>query len=273
MDAMADKQTGQHFEDQLRITRIRIIHGGVVSIAKGWRRLPAKEAFSFVGAAASAHRQTSGTMWTSLAICLLTCLLPVSVPAQQSTGKTQDNSNVLVARTGNLAKDVPVGVTADANYVIGAEDVLDISVWKEPELTRTVPVRPDGKISLPLLNDVQAAGQTPTQLATHVKESLKRYVTDPQVTVIVTAINSQRIYLLGEVTRAGAYPLLPGMTVLQALSSAGGFTPYARTQKIYVLRDGNGGQKKLSFNYKDFLNGRNPEQNVVLKVGDTIVVP
>ncbi|PYU28516.1 MAG: hypothetical protein DMG32_02440 [Acidobacteria bacterium] len=172
MDAMADKQTGRHFEDQLRITRIRIIHGGVVSIAKGWRRLPAKEAFSFVGAAASAHRQTSGTMWTSLAICLLTCLLPVSVPAQQSTGKTQDNSNVLVARTGNLAKDVPVGVTADANYVIGPEDMLDISVWKEPELTRTVPVRPDGKISLPLLNDVQAAGQTPTQLATHVKESL-----------------------------------------------------------------------------------------------------
>ena len=104
MDAMADKQTGRHFEDQLRITRIRIIHGGVVSIAKGWRRLPAKEAFSFVGAAASAHRQTSGTMWTSLAICLLTCLLPVSVPAQQSTGKTQDNSNVLVARTERVER-------------------------------------------------------------------------------------------------------------------------------------------------------------------------
>ena len=179
----------------------------------------------------------------------------------------------MLFRSHVFVKDVPLGVTADANYVIGPEDMLDISVWKEPDLTRTVPVRPDGKISLPLLNDVQAAGQTPTQLATHVKESLKRYVTDPQVTVIVTAINSQRIYLLGEVTRAGAYPLLPGMTVLQALSSAGGFTQYAHTQKVYVLRERNDGQVKLSFNYKDFLNGRNPEQNVVLKVGDTIVVP
>jgi polysaccharide export outer membrane protein len=157
--------------------------------------------------------------------------------------------------------------------VIGPEDLLDISVWKEPDLTRTVPVRPDGKISLPLLNDVQAAGETPTQLAAHVTESLKRYVTDPQVTVIVTAINSQRIYLLGEVTRAGAYPLLPGMTVLQALSSAGGLTQYARLQKIYVLREGEGSQTKFPFNYKEFLKGRNPEQNVALKVGDTIVVP
>jgi polysaccharide export outer membrane protein len=124
-----------------------------------------------------------------------------------------------------------------------------------------------------LLNDVQAAGETPTQLAAHVSESLKRYVTDPQVTVIVTAINSQRIYLLGEVTRAGAYPLLPGMTVLQAISSAGGLTQYARLQKIYVLREGEGGQTKFPFNYKEFLKGRNPEQNVALKVGDTIVVP
>ena len=104
------------------------------------------------------------------------------------------------------------------------------------QLTKTVPVRPDGKISLPLLNDVQAAGLTPTQLATQITESLKKFVTDPQVTVIVREINSQRVYLLGEVTRAGAYPLLPGMTVLQALSSAGGFTQFANIKKIYVLR-------------------------------------
>ena len=271
MDAISDKQTGQHFEN---LTVARVIHKGAQSIATGRRcRLPAEHDLSFPGAAASAYRQTSRTMWTSLAISLLTCLLPASLPAQHNADKTQDNSKVLVARTGNAAKDIPVAVTADANYVIGPEDLLDISVWKEPDLTRTVPVRPDGKISLPLLNDVQAAGQTPTQLATHVTESLKRYVTDPQVTVIVTAINSQRIYVLGEVTRAGAYPMLPGMTVLQALSSAGGFTQYAHTQKIYVLRQGSGGSTKASFNYKDFLNGRNPEQNIVLKVGDTIVVP
>ena len=109
--------------------------------------------------------------------------------------------------------------------------MLDISVWKEPELTRAVPVRPDGKISLPLLNDVQAAGKTPLQLATDITAGLKKYVTDPQVTVIVTTINSQRVYILGEVNRAGAYPLLPNMTVLQALSSAGGFTQFANLKK------------------------------------------
>src|SRR5579863_7280534 len=167
---------------------------------------------------------TSKTPWTGLAIFALAVLMPGSAPAQQNSERGQKADQVLLARTGTAAKSVSYSVTPDANYLIGPEDLLDISVWKEPDLTRTVPVRPDGKISLPLLNDVQAAGQTPTQLATHVAESLKRFVTDPQVTVIVTAINSQRIYLLGEVTRAGAYPLLPGMTVLQALSSAGGLT-------------------------------------------------
>jgi polysaccharide export outer membrane protein len=107
--------------------------------------------------------------------------------------------------------------TADPNYVIGAQDVLDINVWKEPDVSRVVPVRPDGKISLPLLNDVQAAGLTPAQLAAQITESLKKYVTSPQVTVIVATINSQRVYILGEVTRPGAFPLLPGMSVLQAL--------------------------------------------------------
>jgi len=162
---------------------------------------------------------------------------------------------------------------ADGNYIIGAQDVLDISVWKEPEVSRVVPVRPDGKISLPLLNDVQAAGLTPTQLAAQITESLKKFVTNPQVTVIVTAINSQRIYILGEVNRAGAYPLLPNMTVLQGLSSAGGFTLFANLKKIYMLRMENGKQVKYPFNYKDVINGKAPEENVVLKAGDTIVVP
>ena len=213
------------------------------------------------------------TLLIGVVISLLAMLLPIYAPAQERSDKTQANSKVLVARSGEIAKTAPYPAASDANYVIGAEDLLDISVWKEPDLTRTVPVRPDGKISLPLLNDVQAAGQTPTQLAAHVTENLRRYVTDPQVTVIVTAINSQRIYLLGEVTRAGAYPLLPGMTVLQAISSAGGLTQYARTQKIYVLRQGDASQVKIPFNYKDFLKGQRPEQNVALKVGDTIVVP
>ena len=206
-------------------------------------------------------------------MALLLLLPPFAARAQQSSGKTQANNKVLVARNGNGSKDDRSSPTDDPNYVIGAQDVLDISVWKEPDLTRTVPVRPDGKISLPLLNDVQAGGLTPTQLATQITERLKKYVTDPQVTVIVTAINSQRIYVLGEVSRAGAYVLLPGMTVLQALSSAGGFTQFAKVKNIYVLREENGKQVKYSFNYKAFINGKNPKQNIAVKTGDTIVVP
>jgi len=161
----------------------------------------------------------------------------------------------------------------DANYVIGSQDVLNISVWKEAELTRTVPVRPDGKISLPLLNDVQAEGLTPTQLAAEITTSLKKFVAEPQVTVIVTEINSQRVYIMGEVTHAGAYPLLPDMTILQALSSAGGFTQFANPKKIYMFRMENGKQVKYPFNYKDVIAGKRPEQNITLKAGDTIVVP
>jgi len=163
--------------------------------------------------------------------------------------------------------------TQDPNYIIGAQDVLDISVWKEPELTRTVPVRPDGKISMPLLNDMKAAGLTPLELGAEITAGLKKFVTDPQVTVIVTTINSQRVYILGEVTRAGAYPLLPNMTVLQALSSAGGFTQYANLKKIYVLRVEEGKQIKHPFNYKDVLAGKASDQNIFVEAGDTIVVP
>ena len=146
-----------------------------------------------------------------------------------------------------------VPATDDPAYLIGEEDVLAINVWKEPEISRVVPVRPDGKISLPLLNDVQAAGLTPMQLAMVITERLKKYVTDPQVTVIVTAINSRRFYILGEVNRAGAYPLLPNMTVLQALSGAGGFTQFANLKGIYILRNESGKQMKYPFNYKEVI--------------------
>jgi polysaccharide export outer membrane protein len=171
------------------------------------------------------------------------------------------------------ATEAPKSAVADPNYIIGAQDVISVSVWKEAELTREVPVRPDGKISMPLLNDVQAAGLTPTQLAAQITVSLKKFVADPQVTIIVTQINSQRIYILGEVTRAGAYPLLPQMTLLQALSSAGGFTIFANLKKIYLLRQENGKQQKYPFDYKQVLAGKNSDQNIVLKAGDTIVVP
>jgi polysaccharide biosynthesis/export protein len=145
-------------------------------------------------------------------------------------------------------------------------------VWKESDLTATLPVRPDGKISLPLLNDVQAAGLTPMQLADSLTEKLKKYVASPRVTVVVTAINSKRIYLVGEVGHTGATPMLPNMTVLQALSSAG-LTQFANTKKIYVMRVQNGKQIKLPVNYRKLVKGEMMEQNYPLQPGDTIVVP
>ena len=203
-----------------------------------------------------------------IAISLL--LLVVPAQAQENSERKQPEPN---AATTNATKAAPKAATPDPTYVIGAEDVLDISVWKEAELTRTVPVRPDGKISLPLLNDVQAAGLTPTQLAAEITTRLMKFVTNPQVTVIVSQINSQRVYILGEAVRPGAYPLLPGMNVLQALSSAGGFTMFANTKKIYVLRQEGGKQEKFPFNYKDVIDGKHVDQNITLKAGDQIVVP
>jgi len=194
----------------------------------------------------------------------------VTAHAQGSTDDTPP-APARAAMPGGGAE--PPSATNDPHYLIGAQDVLDVSVWKEPELSRPVPVRPDGKISLPLLNDVQAAGLTPTQLAAEITTGLNKYMTNPQVTVIVSQINSQRIYILGEVARAGAYVLLPGMTVLQALSNAGGFTPFSNVKNVYLLRQGNGKQQKYFFNYKEVISGKKTEQNIELKAGDTIVVP
>lgn len=171
------------------------------------------------------------------------------------------------------AKPSAAPATTNPAYVIGPEDVLDVNVWKEPDMTRIVPVRPDGKITLPLINDVQAAGSTPQQLAAAVTEKLRKFLTEPQVTVIVTQINSQRVFVVGEVLRAGAFPLIPGMTVLQALSSAGGFTTFADVKKIHVMRLVNGKHVELPFNYREVLKGDNPDQNIKLEPGDTVVVP
>lgn len=201
---------------------------------------------------------------TQLTVVLALAMLAAPVLAQKATNQPNQPAPTEAAQKA---------AAQDPTYVIGSQDVLDISVWKEAELTRTVPVRPDGKISLPLLNDVQAAGLTPTQLADEITTNLRKFVTDPQVTVIVSQINSQRVYIMGEVLRAGAYPLLPDMTVLQALSSAGGFTQFANLKKIYMFRMENGKQVKYPFNYKDVVSGKHPEQNVMLKAGDTVVVP
>jgi len=209
-------------------------------------------------------RQLQWSLVSSLLIC--TGL----ARAQQSTPAKPPAQQPAAASAGSSAAKP---ATSDPNYVIGAQDVLDISVWKEPELSRSVPVRPDGKISMPLLNDVQAAGLTPMQLTAQITTNLKKYIADPQVTIVITQINSQRIYILGEVNRAGAFPLLPGMTMLEALSSAGGFTIFANVKKIYLMRKVNGQEQRYPFNYKDVVRGKSTEQNFTLQPGDTIVVP
>lgn len=177
-----------------------------------------------------------------------------SVRGQEGADKKQ--APPAATATGSAAKPA----INDPNYIIGPQDVVDINVWKEPDLTRQVPVRPDGKISMPLLNDVQAAGLTPMQLTAQITASLRKFISEPQVTVVVTQINSQRIFILGEVNHAGAFPLLPGMTMLEALSSAGGFTMFANTKRIYLLRSVNGNQEKYPFNYNDVIHGKQPSK-------------
>jgi polysaccharide export outer membrane protein len=202
-----------------------------------------------------------------LGVFLLVGVL-ASMAAAQANAKANDEAK---PATADKAQAEPTSV-AGPDYKIGADDMLHISVWKEPDLTETLPVRPDGKISLPLLNDVTAAGLTPSQLADSIGTKLKKYLSDPRVTVIVTAMNSQKIYVLGEVTHTGTMPLQPNMTVLQALASAG-FTQFANTKGIYLLRTENGKQQKIPVNYRALLKGASIDQNLVLRPGDTIVVP
>lgn len=176
---------------------------------------------------------------------------------------------------GSSSSQASPAVPAGPTYKIGPGDVLDIDVWQNSELTfKNLPVRPDGKISIPLLNDVQAAGLTAMQLSDNIARGLKKYVKgDPVVTVVVAQVNSQRYYVLGEVMHPGVFPLLPGLTALQAISTAGGFTEFANQKKIYILRESNGQAQKLPFNYKEVVQGKDLQQNIELKPGDTIVIP
>ncbi|HZC24306.1 MAG TPA: polysaccharide biosynthesis/export family protein [Candidatus Binatia bacterium] len=200
-----------------------------------------------------------------LAVLLSAVLLAAGMLAQSSEPpKAADN------KADKPPEVQDTGVAPD--YVIGADDELHISVWKEPDLSEQLPVRPDGKISMPLLNDVQAAGLTPLQLKNSITEKLKKFIADPHVTVVVLAMNSRRVFVTGEVLHSGPMNLLPHMTVLQALSTAG-FTQFANPKAIYLLRTENGRPTKLPFNYKEVVKGNHPEENIELKPGDTLVVP
>jgi polysaccharide export outer membrane protein len=185
-------------------------------------------------------------------------LTPVPEPAPQSTPA------LVTPAAGSTIVD-------PSTYVIGPEDVLQITVWKEQQLSGTFPVRPDGMISMVLLGDVKAAGLTPLQLADNLTKLYKKDILDPVVTVGVQGVNSQHIYMVGEIGHVGPVPLLPGMSMLQAISAAGGLTPYAHKTRIYILRGPQGKQQKIPFNYKKALRGDN--QGVTLEPGDTVVVP
>ena len=165
-----------------------------------------------------------------------------------------------------------VGKVDASSYVIGPDDALQVTVWREPTLSGTFPVRPDGMISLTLLGDVQAAGLTPMQLSDSITTKLKKFVQDPSVTVVVTGVNSQRIFVVGEVGHVGPMMMTPGMTALQAIATAGGLSPFANSKRIYILRGEPGKQEKIPFNYKLALKG-DSKQQISLLPGDTIVVP
>ncbi len=189
-----------------------------------------------------------------------------SMPANIRSGATGASGNPSAVAARDAA-----GVT---DYIIGSDDVLAINVWKEPDLSRTAPVRPDGKITLPLIGDVSASGKTPKQLQTNIELDLAKYISKPAVTVIVQEAKSHKFNIVGEVQKPGSYLLTNPMTVLDAIALAGGFRDWAKVKSIYVLRTGaNGSRTKLAFNYKKVIKGHDNEQNIQLQTGDTVVVP
>jgi|CZKZ01.1.fsa_nt_gi polysaccharide export outer membrane protein len=187
-----------------------------------------------------------------------------------SGGKSDQTAPAAAAQTAT-ARAATEGTGSDS-YVIGASDILTITVWKEPTLSGTILVRPDGMISLALIGDVQAAGMTPVQLANQISTKLKKYIQEPNVSVVVTQIHSKVVYLMGEVVKRGPVEMTPGMTILTAIASAGGLTDFANSKKIYILRNEPGSQQRIPVHYKEALKG-DRLLNLVLRPGDTIVVP
>jgi polysaccharide biosynthesis/export protein len=170
------------------------------------------------------------------------------------------------------APGAPAGVTPPPGYVLGADDVLIVMFWREKEMSAEVAVRPDGMIALPLLNDVKAEGLTVEQLRQQVEKLAAEFVKEPSATVVVKQINSRRVFVTGNVTKAGIYPLTGAMTVLQAIAAAGGLNEYADEKSVSVMRVENGQTRQFKFNYKDVTRGKHLEQNIELRPGDTVVV-
>jgi polysaccharide export outer membrane protein len=213
--------------------------------------------------------------------CLVVGLaLAAHLGGQTVRKQVADSGIATAASSGGQSDSAPGSGHVDGSYVIGDDDVLSISVWKELDLTKIVPVRSDGKISLPLVGDVQAAGRTPAQLADDLTAALRGFITDPQVTVIVQEIKSRTFNILGQVIKPGSYSLTTDTTVVDAIALAGGFRDFAKKKAIYVVRkDANGTEIRLPFNYEDFIKGKkgkkgkHPMPDIQIKPHDTIVVP
>jgi polysaccharide biosynthesis/export protein len=199
-----------------------------------------------------------------------------SVGAQPAASNAAPSADSKVASISPADPDKPVlpaSQPASSNsYILGATDVITVTVLKETTLSSSLLVRPDGMITMPLVGELKAAGLTPLQLSQDIATKLKKYIQDPDVSVVLTAINSKKIYVMGEVTRIGPVDLTPGMTLLEAIASASGLTQYANTRKMYILRDEDGKHTKIPLSYRKALKG-DSDLNLTLMPGDTIVVP
>jgi len=216
----------------------------------------------------------------SLELSIALALVPEPSPAQSQNVALAEKAEIQRPETAALASTLSSRNTeanirqTNPDFVIGPSDVLAISVWREPEISRTVPVRPDGKISLPLLGDLTASGLTADQLQGAIKRQLQSYISNPDVTVIVQDVKSRQVNVFGEVAKPGSYVLAKSMTVLDAIASAGGLKDFAKAKKVYVLRVSNdGGRARIPFNYKAAIKGDNPAQDIELQPRDIVVVP
>jgi polysaccharide export outer membrane protein len=235
---------------------------------------PIRVSHSLVAATAGKH-WTRRALQMCFAIALCAGLQIRGAALQQNdVATTTTDSTASPDQTNPPANPPSASVPPDDTFIIGPDDVLGINVWKEPELTRAVPVRSDGKISLPLIGDIQAAGRTPMQLQEDIAAKLRGYITDPQVTVIVQQILSQKFNILGQISKPGSYPLSAGTTIVDAIALAGGFKDFAKKKGVYILRLNSAGkEERFNFNYDKFLKEKNTAQNIKLKPHDTIVVP
>jgi polysaccharide biosynthesis/export protein len=212
--------------------------------------------------------RTGRSFWRTGLIVASTCLLMSSGLCAQA------GSGGVAVQPSQNADASAAAKPHDDSFVIGNDDVLAINVWKEPDISRSIPVRSDGKISLPLVGEVQAAGRTPLKLEVEIASRLKNYISEPEVTVIVQQINSQKFNILGQVNRPGTFVIANSPTVLDAIALAGGFRDFAKQKSIYVLRqNADGTQSRIPFNYKEVVKGQNPAQNIKIQPRDTIVVP